>query len=31
MWIALFAAWADYLGLHGVTRWLWCRWRPTIV
>jgi hypothetical protein len=26
----LLMAWAEYLGLHGVARWLWFRWRPTL-
>jgi hypothetical protein len=26
----LMMAWAEYLGLHGLARWLWCRWRPTL-
>ena len=30
MWIALLFAWSQYLGLHGVSRWVWCRWRPTL-
>jgi hypothetical protein len=30
MWVALFFAWSQYLGLHGVSRWMWGRWRPTL-
>jgi hypothetical protein len=30
MWMALFVAWSEYLGLHSLTRWLWYRWRPTL-
>ena len=30
MWAALFFAWSESLGLHGLSRWLWFRWRPTL-